>query len=206
MAKIDFIYFDLGKVIFDFDHQIGCEQVACLAGLKPEQVRVALFDSGLEVRYETGLLNCEEFHAEFCQATGSPIGQRDLLESMSDIFTPNREMFPLLTQLRAVNFPIGILSNTCRAHWSHVFERYTVMRKFFAPLILSYEVNSMKPDSVIYHRAIEMAGCSNKTVFFVDDKQENVDGAIAAGMDAVLYRSVPELVEQLVARGVEINL
>jgi FMN phosphatase YigB (HAD superfamily) len=59
---------------------------------------------------------------------------------------------------------------------------------------------------VIYHRAIEMAGCSNKTVFFVDDKQENVDGAIAAGMDAVLYRSVPELVEQLVARGVEINL
>ena len=79
------------------------------------------------------------------------------------------------------------------------------MPDFFSPVILSYEVNSMKPDSVIYDRAIEQAGCHISNCFFVDDKQENVDGAIAAGMDAVLYRSVPELVEDLVERGVEIN-
>ena len=206
MQSIDFIYFDLGKVILDFDHHAGCRQVAEIAGVTPDQVDAALFGSGLEVRYETGLISCEAFHAAFCQSTGSGISQTDLLHSMSDIFTPNREIFPLIAQLGAVNFPIGILSNTCRAHWELVFNRYKILRDFFEPVILSYEVNSMKPDSKIYERAIELAGCGIRKCFFVDDRQDNVDGAISAGMDAVLYRSVPQLVVDLVGRGVNINL
>jgi putative hydrolase of the HAD superfamily len=80
------------------------------------------------------------------------------------------------------------------------------LQDFFEPLILSYEVESMKPDAKIYQRAIEMAGCNVQKCFFVDDRQENVDGANAAGMDAVLYQSVPELIEALVDRGIQINL
>jgi len=206
MQKIDFIYFDLGKVILDFDHRIGCESVASLADISAEEVDRALFATWLEVKYETGLVDCEQFHAEFCQSTQSNISIEDLLFAMSDIFTPNLAIFPLLAQLRAANLPIGILSNTCKAHWELVYNRYTILREFFEPLILSYEVQSMKPDPTIYHRAIEMAGCGVGKCFFVDDRQENVDGANAAGMDAVLYRSVPELVQGLVDRGIEINL
>ncbi len=205
-TTIDFIYFDLGKVILDFDHQVGCQQVAKLANLSAEQVQLALFESGLEVRYETGLVNDEQFHAKFREITGSSISKSDLLVSMSDIFSPNLAIFPLIAQLRAANFPLGILSNTCRAHWDLVFQRYTILRDFFTPYILSYEVNSMKPDATIYQRAIEMAGCNVQQCFFVDDKQENVEAANAAGMDAVLYHSVPRLIQELVERGVEINL
>ena len=206
MQTIDFIYFDLGKVILDFDHKIGCQQVAALAGISAEEVDQALFGLGLEVEYETGLINCGQFHEKFCELTGSKISEVDLLNSMSDIFTPNLPIFPLIAQLGAANIPMGILSNTCRAHWDLVYSRYKILQDFFEPLILSYEVKSMKPDSVIYHRAIEMAGCDIRKCFFVDDRQENVDGANAAGMDAVLYRSVPELIEALVERGIRINL
>lgn len=205
MPTIDFIYFDLGKVILEFDHDVGCQQVSDVTGVSPENVKSALFDSGLEDRYETGLVNCSEFHAEFCKLTNSDSNQQEFLTATSDIFTPNLAMFPLISQLSASKFPIGILSNTCKAHWELVYAKYIILRQFFSPVILSYEVNSMKPDAAIYGRAIEMAGCQPNKCFFVDDKQENVDGAIEAGIDAVLYRSVPELAKELSQRGISIN-
>ena len=205
MADVDFIYFDMGKVIFEFDHDIACRKIAELTGTTPEKMKALIFDSGLEDRYETGLINCEEFHQQFLEAAKVEIGKDEFLGAIADVFWPNQRIFPLLAQLKSQNFPFGLLSNTCRAHFEFVCANYMIMPAFFSPVILSYEVNSMKPDSVIYDRAIEQAGCHISKCFFVDDKQENVDGAIAAGMDAVLYRSVPELVEDLAKRGVETN-
>ena len=205
MADVDFIYFDMGKVIFEFDHDIACRKIGELTGTSPEKMKSLIFESGLEDRYETGLINCEQFHQEFLDAANVEIGKEEFLGAIADVFWPNQEIFPLIAQLRARNFPFGLLSNTCRAHFEHICSKYLIMPDFFSPVILSYEVNSMKPDSKIYDRALEQAGCHISSCFFVDDRQENVDGAIAAGMDAVLYRSVPELVEELVKRGVEIN-
>ncbi len=205
MADIDFVYFDMGKVIFEFDHDIACRKIAGLTGASAQKMKSLIFESRLEDHYETGLIDCDQFYAEFLKESGVEIGKDDFLHAIADVFWPNQRIFPLIAQLRARNFPIGLLSNTCKAHFDFICSRYPIMRDFFSPVILSYEVNSMKPDSKIYDRALEQAGCHVSNCFFVDDKQENVDGAIAAGMDAVLYQSVPQLVEDLVKRGVEIN-
>lgn len=205
MTQVKFIYFDLGKVIFEFDHQIACRRIAERSGLTSEAVFKAVFESGLEVKYETGLVDCDKFYQEFSQTTSANISKSEFLDAIADVFEPNRKIFGLIAQLRARNFPIGILSNTCPAHWNFVFDRYAILNKFFPITILSYEVNSMKPDSVIYQRAIESSGCEASSCFFVDDKQENVDGAVKAGMDAVLYTSVRQLVADLEVRGIEIN-
>ena len=111
----------------------------------------------------------------------------------------------MVEALKESAFPIGILSNTCRAHWELVSKEYPLLSEAFSPVILSYEVNSMKPDPTIYLRAVEMAGCHMRKCFFVDDKQENVDGANANGMDAVLFTSATELRNQLTNRGVAIS-
>jgi putative hydrolase of the HAD superfamily len=164
-----------------------------------------VFGSGLEEKYETGLIDGEQFHEEFCRLTNSQTSKDKLLLAASDIFVANVAIFPLLAQLRARGFPIGILSNTCQAHWDYVQTRYLVLRDFFSPHILSYEVKSMKPNAKIYQRAVEQAGCEFQRCFFVDDRPENVAGAISAGMDAVLYHSVAELACQLARRGVNVN-
>jgi hypothetical protein len=39
-------------------------------------------------------------------------------------------------------------------------------------------------------------------VFFTDDRQENVDGALAAGLDAVLFESAEQIAAELRRRGV----
>lgn len=203
---IDFIYFDLGKVILEFDHQVLCQNTAELAGISDERAKEILFESGLEEKYETGLLTCEEFHQQFCEVAGAHCGQEELMFAISDMFRPNQAMFPLIAQLRANGFPIGILSNTCKAHWDFVTARYTILQDFFSPHILSFEAKSMKPDGGIYRQALEKSKSFGDRIFFVDDKPENVQGAIDCGIDAVLYTSVNQLYSDLVDRGVLLNL
>ena len=177
--------------------------------MPPERTNKILFDQGLEEQYETGLIDCTQFYQEFCRqadiAPSEELSREDLLWAIGDIFWANRPIIPVLTQLKARGFPMGILSNTCDAHWQSAFSQHSILRSFFRPWVLSYEEKSMKPDSMIYKSAIEQAGVKPGNIFFTDDRQENVEGAIAAGIDAVLFTSVPELVCQLSQRGVRIN-
>ena len=209
MASIEFIYFDLGKVILNFDHAIGFRNVEQLCGVPAERVREILFDQGLQEQYETGLVNCTQFHQEFCRLadieSSKQPNKEDLLLAISDIFWVNRPIIPVLTQLTAQGFPLGILSNTCDAHWQFVFSQHWLLKSFFDPLVLSYEEKSMKPDSKIYESAIARAGVDPGRIFFTDDRPENVEGAVTQGIDAVLFTSVPDLMNELKNRGVVTN-
>lgn len=203
----EYIYFDLGKVILEFDHLRGCQQVAAVAGISSGQVEEAMFGSGLEVEFETGLMSPSEFAERFFEASGGQCEPAKLFQSMSDIFTRNEPIFPLIRNLASRQFPIGILSNTCWAHWDLVCREYAIINECFsANRILSFEVRSMKPDRKIYQAAIDAAGKAPGDIFFVDDRPENVAGAMAAGLDAVLYESVELLQEQLDKRGVSTTL
>ena len=203
---IGYLYFDLGKVLFDFDHKIGCQQVAAISGCSAEQVNSILFESGFEDSFETGHLDATEFHKQFCEASGGSPSLAKFLNACSDIFNMNTPMMPVIGQLAAVGFPMGILSNTCSAHWDHVFKRFHFLQNSFQDYILSFESKSMKPDQKIYQDAIKTANLPANEIFFIDDKPENVEGAIAAGMDAVLYTSAEQAIIDLQSRGVRFNL
>ena len=209
MSSIEFIYFDLGKVILNFDHAIGFRNLEQLCGVSLQQSNEILFDQGLQDQYETGLIDCTQVYQEFCrQAEIVPSAEptkENFLRAIGDIFWANRPIIPVITQLKARGFPMGVLSNTCDAHWQVAFSQHWILRSLFDPLVLSYEEKSMKPDSGIYKAAIERAGVKPEQIFFTDDRQENVDGAVAAGIDAELFTGVPKLVSQLRDRGIEIN-
>ena len=208
--KIKFIFFDMGKVLLEFDHQRLTDQVAALTDTTPSEMESILFQAphDLENRFERGELNAEEFHKSLCEVTDCDVDKDALMLATSDIFWLNTSIVHVLAQLKGVSFPIAILSNTCEAHWEFAKANFSIIDQLFDERVLSYEEKSMKPDAKIYDAAIEMAkrlvGCEPKEVFFVDDKQENVDAAIAAGMQAELYASARKLVMQLRAGGVPV--
>ena len=71
--------------------------------------------------------------------------------------------------------------------------------------IEDYAERCSKPDEAIYRRAAELAGTEPGRIFFVDDRPENVDGALCAGLDAVLFGGPLQLAEALRCRGVTFN-
>lgn len=208
--EIKFIFFDLGKVLLNFSHQRLVDQVAALADKPADEIQSLLFEPphDLENRFERGELNGGHFHQSFCEATGRDVAKDDLMKAVADIFWLNTSIVPLLTQLRCINFPMAILSNTCEAHWDHATRNFAAIGQLFDQRILSYEEQSMKPDSKIYESAICLAkqqtSCRSAEIFFTDDRQENVDAAISAGMQAQLYSTTKNLASQLRAGGVPI--
>lgn len=204
---VKFIFFDMGMVLLEFDHQLLVDQVAALAETTVDEMDAILFQPphNLENRFELGELNGEEFHQSLCEVVGREVKKDALMLAVADIFWLNTSIIHLLAQLRGANFPIGILSNTCEAHWEFAKANFEAIN-LFDHRVLSYEEKSMKPDTKIYQSAIELAnrltGCEAEEIFFVDDKQENVDAARNAGMQAEIFESARILAKQLAAVGI----
>ena len=201
-----FLFFDLGNVLVNFDHGRLVSRLATLLNVENDDVRQFVFESGLQPEYESGRIDtgqfCERIRGHFdTQAT-----DRQIRLACSDIFWPNPSIFPLVTALRSANCAIGILSNTCHAHWTHLQESVSNLLNLFPVRILSYEEGCVKPDPDIYLRAIAVAGVPANQVFFVDDLARNVQAAIAAGMDSVQYLSTRQLARELRARNVPFSL
>ncbi|MDP6447998.1 MAG: HAD family phosphatase [Pirellulaceae bacterium] len=194
---VEFIYFDLGNVICLFDHQIACAKVARLVDSTADEVRQVLLDGDLQARYEMGRLNSSQFVAELNAAFEREVAEDLLLHAVSDMFRVNLPVVVLIERLRqSGRRRLGVLSNTCEAHWNFCCEQYSIHR-FFDVFALSYQLGSLKPDPEIYRRAADLAGLPTKSIFFTDDRADNVAAAKAAGFIAHQFVGAEELEREL---------
>ena len=206
LAEIEFVYFDLGNVLVAFDPALACANVAEKAGITSEQADAVVYASGLQTRFETGEISGEEFADQVRRRLTLHMEQLPtpiLLDAVSDMFAPIDSMRGVIDQVRRRGLRIGILSNTCEAHWDWISrQQYAVMDREFDTAILSYEVGSMKPDAAIYEAAEGAAGVSRERILFLDDRQENVEVAVTRGWHSVQCVGGPQAVAALCAHGV----
>ncbi len=188
-SDIQFVYFDLGNVLLSFDPDRACRNMADRFDLSEDQARRAVYQSGLQNRFEHGELSPESFADSVRQQLGrvaSEMPTPSVLDAISDMFTPIDSMRDVLRQVRQCGIRIGLLSNTCFAHWDWISrQRYAVMDFAFDVTILSFEVGSMKPGDAIYIAAEQAAGVASNKILFLDDKPENVQAAAARDWHAV---------------------
>lgn len=191
-----FVYFDLGNVLLYFDHNLAMRKMARIAGVSVEQMRALVLDGTLQTEYETGLISSVQFVSRISDAIGRELDVGDMLQAAADMFIPNTHMLPVLERVRELGIPMGLLSNTCEAHWNWIGElSYPQVQGWFSPVILSYEVKSMKPDVHIYTEAQRHAGHDASGIFFTDDRVENVEAARKAGWTAEVFVNADRLME-----------
>ena len=200
-----FVYFDLGKVIVDFNLEQMCRQMADVARVDATRVASALSDDDLQQRYEVGQVNQHQFYEAFCQAIGSWPDADALTRAGNEIFELNADIVPVIAQLCVAGYPLGILSNTCSSHWDYCWDRYWILRDLFSVYALSYRVGAAKPDARMFRAAADLAGTPPEEIFYLDDIADHIAGAQAAGFDAVQYTTTPALVAELRRRGVGFN-
>ena len=201
-----FIYFDLGNVLLRFSHDRMCRQMAEVAGTDPDTVREALFGGGtgsVQWRFERGDATADETYRHFCEQTGTNPNRVELEAAGRDIFDPIDESVDLVRSLKQAGNRLGVFSNTNPTDWEFIVDgRFPFLNECFEHYVLSFEARSMKPEPAIYHHALRRTGVPVGEVFFTDDKQENVDGAVAAGLDAVRFESTAQIRAELEKRGV----
>ncbi|MGH9041093.1 MAG: HAD-IA family hydrolase [Acidimicrobiia bacterium] len=97
------------------------------------------------------------------------------------------EIIPLVDEASAAGIALAMLSNDLTTfHGEHWVEKVP----FFGRLGAFFDAASLgarKPDPVAYTGAVDRLGLPAGSVLFVDDLPENVSGAEAAGLPAVLF-------------------
>ena len=219
-----FIYFDLGNVLVRFDHQRASRAMAQLASVSLSAAATALFEPSPHLsyegdnkagscgtmswqdRFETGVCSASEFCSALRELLSFQAEDAMILRACSDIFWIDYAIVPVVHQLHAAHYPMGILSNTCEAHWHWLTaQRFVRLLSPFQPCMLSYETGAMKPAAAIYQAAATAAGFAPSEILFVDDRSENVTGALECGFDAVRFSTAPQLIRDLHVRGVLAN-
>jgi len=204
--SLEFIYFDLGNVLLGFDHQLMCRQMAEVSGIEARRVWQMIFETDLKQRYESGQLTTRQFYDAFCEQTGTAPDFKAFCHAGSAIFEMNVSMLPVVGQLKAAGYRLGLLSNTCAMHWDYCTSgRYAQIPDAFDAVALSFRIGSLKPDAKIFRAAADLAGVAPGEIFFADDLPGHVEAAREAGFHAARYTSTAKLVSELLARGVRFN-
>ena len=148
--------------------------------------------------------------AEYWQAVGHSAGLHlsdaqvaELLDADVELWTQvNQPMVDWAFRLQATGTRTGILSNLGDAMSAGILRKFTWLANFNF-LLWSHSLKLAKPEIAIYAHAAEGLNTPPSRILFVDDRAENIDGALAAGMQAIPYTEQRRFEQELEARGLE---
>lgn len=179
--SIDTVVFDVGKVLIDYSYQ---EFFALLGDRGARIDGVEDFARQVELaRYEHGELDCSAFLAGINRLLAEPLAEARLKTAWNALFTPLDEMLDFASSLKG-GYRVFLLSNIGRLHWEHLLSSYA-LDALCDDRLASFEAGAMKPSARIFAAAEQRFRLHPEATVFIDDRRENVDGAIACGWHAV---------------------
>lgn len=193
------VFFDIGNVLLRFSNKRILRKVAWAVGRHPVNVARQIWKGRIVDRIERGEVTGEQLHGLFISELGYKGGYAEFKTLWCDHFTLDRGSFAVLKSLSG-RVPTYLLSNTNALHIEHIRERYA-FPSIVKGAILSHELALRKPQREIYEAALRLSGTVPEETVFIDDLEENCEGARKAGLHAIRYRGAKDLKKRLKALG-----
>jgi 2-haloacid dehalogenase len=201
MTEIRHIVFDIGKVLVHYDPDLPFSRL-----IPDEAERKWFFDnvctSAWNVEQDRGR-TWEEAEAELLAA------HPDHAENILNFRRYWHEMVPyayddsvaLMEQLIAAGHDVTLLTNFAADTFAEARIKFPFLQTARG-VTVSGEIKAIKPDRAIYDHHVKAFGLESAATIFIDDSQKNVDGAKAAGWQAVLFTDAKTLEADLRRSGV----
>ncbi len=195
---------DLGNVILYFDNGIFFKKMTAYCDHSEKQIReLAHIHFDLVILFDSGKISPHEFYAGTVDRLGARISEEEFYSVYCDVFSLNSPVLEVLKKLRG-KYSLVLLSNTDICRFAFVKKRFPEIL-IFDHRVLSFELGILKPDPAIYLTALEKAGARAEESVFIDDLQENIEGAAKVGIQGILYGPETDLEAQLAALGLELG-
>jgi putative hydrolase of the HAD superfamily len=188
MTGIRALLLDLGGVLVDVSFDRAFRAWSAAARVPPEVLARRFRRDEAYFAHECGTKSDAEFFSSLRESLGVALPDDALLAGWNAIPGDPFPGIPEMLRRAAARIPLYVFSNTNAAHVAHFKPLY---RELFAPardVIYSCELGCRKPDRDAFRRVAARIGEAPASILFVDDLEENVAGAQAAGLQA---RHVP---------------
>lgn len=194
---IKLIIFDLGGILVPEKKEEILSHVATSIGCTKEELERALqkYDDALT----KGDMTLKEFYTKLMKLTGKTKNPEFVLnehiEQYKKISTKrNEEIIHIIEDLK-INYEVVCLTNTEQE--IAAYNKEHGLFSYFERAFLSTDMHAKKPDKEIFEKVLEECGVTAEEVLFIDDKEENTEGAIAAGIACILYENPQQLKKML---------
>ena len=197
-AEIKVILFDLGNVLVDFDLNPAIKRISRFCSKDPGTIFKLLLSSGITNSFETGRLSAEEFYEKTKEALGLKLGYASFVTIWNEVFffsSKNRAVYHIANLLKK-NYRIALLSNTNILHYKYIKDSFPIF-DIFDKVFLSFEMGAIKPDKIIYQKAIKALGVLPEHIFYTDDRAELIDSASRLGIKSFIFTNAEQLIKDL---------
>ena len=110
------------------------------------------------------------------------------------------ETVAIMAELRGAGVPLFALTNWSAEKFPIAEKRFEWMA-WFDGIVVSGRVRLVKPDAAIYRYLLDTYTLDPAETFFIDDRQENIEGAAALGIAGHHFRDAAALREDLRRHG-----
>ena len=183
------ILFDIGTVLLHINYEpaLALTHRLCDPAKRDALRRFFTFDNRDPTirEYERGAITTEEFFKHFAAVTGFSGTMDQFVGTYQDMLSENKPMLEFARDLSR-KYNIYLVTNAGTLHTPHIYERFPSLR-FVKDEASSCYLGAVKPDAAFYEKALAKFGVTPDTCLLVDDRPENVAGAEAFGIRAILY-------------------
>jgi putative hydrolase of the HAD superfamily len=202
MSPFDVILFDVGGVLLTngWDHR---ERAAAAEHFRIDLPALEARHSAVVDTWERGAIDLNAYLDAAVFYEPRPFSREDFFAfilSQSQVLPDGA--LGILSQLAASNHcTVGALNNEARETNEYRFRQFG-LRRYFKLALSSCFVGRRKPELAMYRCAVDILGVPPERILFIDDRQENANGAAAAGMKTIVFKGEAALRQELQRLGV----
>lgn len=188
----------MGGVIVDLDIE-DCKRAfkEYLGYYRIDELIDPCHQKGIYGDLEEGKISGDEFRRIVLQDSDPGALAENVDKAMWHILTGISPYKVEMLKRLSESYDLYLLSNNnpvCLPRAKAIFEDAGIpLEKIFRKCFYSFEMKALKPSETFYKAVVREIGIPAEQMFFIDDSQKNVDGAIAAGLPAVYYEPGTDL-------------
>lgn len=198
--EIDNIIFDLGGVLYRIDYWETFNRMGTLLGIEMGINDIPAHINEIVRSYNAGLIRTETFLWKLQkEAKGTtPLPQKLISAWNAMLIGWEEGIFDFLIKIKS-EYNLFLYSNINDLHFNHLNKEIDSLNmdvkldEIFKGMAFSHQINRVKPDVQAFKYVLNLYDVNPEKTLFIDDFQENVDGAIDAGMNAVCHDNVKSI-------------
>ncbi len=191
--------FDIGVVLLNMHYEEALRRIAPLCNASQGTGGRDFFHlverDPVMADFERGKIGTEAFFRHFSERAGFHGTFEQFRDIWCCIFSENTPMLAFAQKL-AQTHDLFFVTNTGPLHVPRIFELFPSLR-FHKDCAASYALGAVKPEREFYERALKQFKRTATECVLVDDRPENVEGARACGLHAILYTSPEQTIADI---------
>jgi putative hydrolase of the HAD superfamily len=202
VSTIRAIFWDVGGVLLTnaWDHT---QRMAALEHFRLDEEEFHSRHEMVVSSFERGKISLEEYLDRTVFYRNRPFTRDEFRDYMYSLSQPMPDVLTFARVLaNSGKYFMGTINNESRELNLHRIEKYG-LREVFRIFVSSCFVGLRKPESGIYHLAIELTQINPEESCFIDDRALNLECAAKLGMCTIQMQTLEQLKEELKKLGVQ---